>query len=383
MATTLSPGPDFVALLHALPRVGAALVPLNTRLPAEQQRRQRELAGARVRVDSPLHDGFESAVQPPRALDPEAVHTVLFTSGTSGDPKAVELTLSNHEASAAGSAALLGSGPDDRWLCPLPLFHVGGLGVLLRSARAASTAILPARFDAAAVTASLHAGELTLASLVATQVRRLRDAGLTRAPGLRALVLGGGPVPTDLLEWAEGVGIPIRSTYGMTETASQVAVTRPWQEAAQPVPGARITIAAQGEILVSGPMVARGAADAQGWLHTGDSGTIGRDGLLRVQGRLSDVIISGGENVAPALVEAALLAHPAVADAGVAGIPDEEWGEAVTAFLVERRPVSDYELLRFCRDRLAGYQVPKRVVRMDELPRNAAGKLLRTSLRPR
>ncbi len=380
MATTLSPGTDFAALLHALPRLGAALVPLNTRLPAEQQRRQRELAGAEVLVDGPLDNGFESAFEPPGTLDPDVVHTVLFTSGTSGEPKAVELTVANHEASAAASAAVLGCGPADRWLCPLPLFHVGGLGILIRCARAAATVVVHERFDAAAVAAGLEAGEFTLASVVATQLRRLRDAGLSRAPGLRAFVLGGGPVPPDLLEWAQGAGIPIRSTYGMTETASQVAVTAPWQIAAEAVPGAELAIADGGEILVRGPMVAKRSTGSDGWLHTGDSGTVGHGGRLRVLGRLTDVIISGGENVAPAAVEAVLLAHPAIADAGVAGMPDEEWGEAVTAFVIERRPVSDYELLRFCRDHLAGYQVPKHVVRLEALPRNAAGKLMRSRL---
>ena len=216
--------------------------------------------------------------------------------------------------------------------------------------------------------------------MVSTQVRRLRDAGLDRAPGLRALVMGGGPVPPDLLDWARGRGIPVRSTYGMTETTSQVAVTGAWELTAEPVPGAELAIGEQREILVRGPMVSPGAIGPDGWLHTGDVGAIGRDGALRVEGRLTDLIVTGGENVAPALVEAALLAHPGIADAGVAGTPDPEWGEAVTAYVVERRPVSDWELLSFARERLAGYQVPERIVRVRALPRNAGGKLLRAEL---
>jgi O-succinylbenzoic acid--CoA ligase len=380
VATTLAPGLEFAALLHALPRLGAALVPLNTRLPAAAQRRQAELARVSLTVDEPLENGFEFDVPAGHRLDPGAVHTVLFTSGTSGEPKPVELTVGNHEASAAGSAALLGSEPGDRWLCPLPLFHIGGLGILLRSARAATTAVLHPRFETARVLEGLAAGHYTLASVVSTQVRRLRDAGLQRAPGLRTLVMGGGPVPPDLLDWARGRGIPVRSTYGMTETTSQVAVTGPWEVTAEPVPGAELAIGEQREILVRGPMVSPGAVGSDGWLHTGDLGTIGRDGLLRVEGRLTELIVTGGENVAPAVVEAALLAHPGIADAGVGGTPDPEWGEAVTAYVVERRPVSDYELLSFARERLAGYQVPKRVVRVRGLPRNAGGKLLRAEL---
>ncbi len=380
VATTLTPGLEFAALLHALPRIGAALVPLNTRLPADGQRRQRDLAGARLVIESPLVDGFEADVPAARDMDPDAVHTVLFTSGTSGEPKPVELTVGNHEAAAAASAAVLDLGPGDRWLAPLPLFHVGGLAILIRTARAGATAVLAKRFESGSVRDGLEAGEYTLASVVATQVRRLRDAGLEHAPGLRALVLGGGPVPPDLLDWARDRRIPVRSTYGMTETTSQVAVTEPWGEAAAPLPGVELVIAPNGEILVRGPMMAPGALRRDGWLHTGDVGRIGRDGRLRVQGRLTDLIISGGENVAPASVEATLIAHPAVVDAGVAGVPDEQWGEAVTAYIVERRPVSDYELLAFCRERLAGYEVPKAIVRVQALPRNAAGKLLRSQL---
>ena len=146
----------------------------------------------------------------------------------------------------------------------------------------------------------------------------------------------------------------------MTETASQVVVTDVGETAGRPLPGARVETDTGGEILVRGPMVAPGALAADGLLHTGDVGRFDRQGRLHVEGRIRELIVTGGEKVAPAAVEAALTAHPSVADAAVAGRPDPEWGEAVTAFVVERRPVADYELLAFCRERLAGYQVPKR-----------------------
>ncbi len=379
VATTVPPSTTFAALLHAAPRIGAALVPLNTRLSADQQRSQAAAVGADVVVEAPL-DGMEAVVEPIRELDAEAVHTVLFTSGTEGEPKPVELTAGNLDAAATGSAAVFGSGPDDRWLSPLPLFHVAGLSILTRCARNATTAVLHDRFDVEAVLVALVAGEVSLISLVPTQLRRLRDAGLTETPGLRALLLGGGPIPPDLVEWARETGLPVRCTYGMTETASQVAVTDPWESAATPLPDADIEIAADGEILVRGPMVAPGAIFDDGWLHTGDIGSVDRHGRLHVEGRIKELIVTGGEKVAPAAVEAVLATHPALADAGVAGTPDPDWGEAVTAYVVERSPVSDYDLLAFCRERLAGYQVPKRVVRVASLPRNAGGKLLRNSL---
>jgi O-succinylbenzoic acid--CoA ligase len=379
VATTLPPSTAFALLLHAAPRIGAALAPLNTRLTGDQQRAQAAAVGADVVVDCPL-DGMEAAIELRRELDPAAVHSVLFTSGTEGEPKPVELTAGNLDASAAGSATIFGAEPEDRWLSPLPLFHVAGLSILIRCARGATTAVLHDPFDPAAVTASLTAGETSLISLVPTQLRRLRDAGLADAPGLRALLLGGGPIPPDLVEWARAAGLPVRCTYGMTETASQVAVTEPWESAATPLPGVELEIVADGEILVRGPMVAPSAMSEDGWLHSGDVGRLDHHGRLHVAGRIKELIVTGGEKVAPAAVEAVLAAHPAVADAGVAGTPDPDWGEAVTAFVVENTPVSDYDLLAFCRERLAGYQVPKRVVRIPTLPRNAAGKLVRDRL---
>jgi o-succinylbenzoate---CoA ligase len=379
VATTLAPSTDFAVLLHAVPRLGAALVPLNTRLPHDARRAQAAAVGADVIVDGPL-DGMEAAVEPRRDLDPAAVHTVLFTSGTEGAPNPIELTVGNHDASAAGSAAALGVASGDRWLCPLPLFHVAGLGILVRCVRNGTTAVLHDGFDAAAVAAALADDDVALVSLVPTQLRRLRDVGLMRAPRLRALLLGGGPIPPDLVEWARDTGLPVRCTYGMTETASQVAVTEPWRDAATPLPGAEIEIGDRDEILVRGRMVAPGALADDGWLHTGDRGSLDAHGRLGVEGRIKELIVTGGEKVAPAAVEAVLASHPAVADAGVAGMPDPEWGEAVTAFVVERAPVADYELLVFCRERLAGYQVPKRIVRVESLPRNPGGKLLRSEL---
>jgi len=382
VAATLAPGIDFAVLLHALPRVGAALVPLNTRLPAEQQDRQRELAGAGLLVEEPLGGSTGPAGSgATRELDPAAVHTVLFTSGTSGEPRPVELTLANHEASAIGSAAALGADPADRWLCPLPLFHVGGLAILLRSARWATTAVLHERFDAKRVAADLASGSITLASMVPTMLARLRDVGLQPSPALRALLLGGGPIPPELFAWARERELPVRTTYGMTETGSQVVVTEPGEASGRPVTGAELAIApAGGEILVRGPMVAADALANDGWLHTGDHGRLDQRGHLHVDGRIKELIVTGGENVAPALVEAALLEHPAVRDAGVVGVADPEWGEAVVALVVLDRDARAGDLRDWCRARLAGHEVPKRVEMVARLPRNAAGKLVRRDL---
>ena len=366
VATTLPAGLEFCALLHALPRLGAALVPLNRHAPAH--------TGARLTVTEPL-SGKGSDVELRTTIDPDAVHCVMHTSGTTGKPKEVALTYANQRASAEASADAFPLGPDDRWLCPLPLFGVGGLAVLLRSVMAATTAVLHDGFETSRVYGSLESGEITLVSLVPTMLQRLREAGLSRTPSLRGIALGGGPIPPGLLDWAEAAGVPAVPVYGMTETASQVVAGSP----GRPLRGVELRIE-DGEVLIRGAMVARGALAPDGWLHTGDLGRLDDQGRLHIEGRRKELIVSGGENIAPLVVEQALMSHPAVADAGVAGLPDPEWGEAVTAFVVLREPASPAELSAWCRERLAPAAVPKAIRPVEQLPRNAAGKLLRARL---
>jgi o-succinylbenzoate---CoA ligase len=364
-------GISFAELLHAVPRLGAAFEPV---APADPPRPS---------MEGPDDDGTPRAAHDRHddvalraAHDPAAVHTVIHTSGTTGVPKPVELTFANHAASATASADALGVDPDDCWLCPLPLHHVGGLGVLVRCAVNHTTAVLHERFDADRVRRVLAAGEVTLASLVPTMLVRLREAGLREAPGLRAIALGGGPIPAGLLDWAAETGIPVTPVYGMTETCSQVVAGSP----GRPLQGVDLSIGPGGEILVRGPMVAKGELSPDGWLHTGDLGRLDDQGLLHVDGRLKELIVTGGENVAPLEVEQVLLAHPAVADAAVTGRPDAEWGEAIAAFVVPREPVDPQELRTWCRERLAPHKVPKSIELVEALPRSPGGKLLRARL---
>jgi O-succinylbenzoic acid--CoA ligase len=353
------PGIAFAELLHAVARLGAVFEPVEPADPPE-----------------PSLDGPEADFAIQSDLDPDAVHTVIHTSGTTGERRPVELTFANHAASAAASADALGVDLEDRWLCPLPLHHVGGLAVLIRCAIGRTTAVLHERFDAERVRWELEGGQVTLASLVPTMLVRLREAGLRAAPGLRAIALGGGPIPAGLLEWAVETGIPVTPVYGMTETSSQVVAGSP----GRPLRGVELDIGPGGEILVRGPMVARGEPAADGWLHTGDLGRLDERGRLHVEGRLKELIVTGGENVAPLEVEQALLAHPAVADAAVTGRPDPEWGEAIVAFVVLREPADPGDLLAWCRERLAPHKVPKHLTPVDSLPRSPGGKLLRSRL---
>jgi O-succinylbenzoic acid--CoA ligase len=312
---------------------------------------------------------------------------VIHTSGTSSAPKPIELTYGNLLWSALGSAVALGLDPDERWLCALPLSHVGGLSILVRSAIYGTTAVVHERFDTERVLEALQEQGITLVSLVATTLARLLAAGLEHPPALRCALTGGGPMPAALVGRAAEAGIRVSMTYGLTEACSQVttaplaALAGGDPDAGPPLFCTRVRCAEDDEILVAGPTVAPSAL-ADGWLHTGDLGAVDEHDRLSVTGRKADTIVSGGENVAPSEVEAVLESHPDVLEAAVVGRPDAEWGEAVTAIVVPRAGGAAAESLRaHCAASLAPYKVPKRIeLRAEPLPRTRSGKLLRREL---
>jgi o-succinylbenzoate---CoA ligase len=390
VAIALAPGIGFAQALHACWLLGAIAVPVDLRLtPAE---RAEIGAGASVLVERPLRDsssgGRESETLAYEAVhDLDAVCAVIHTSGTTSAPKPVELTYGNFLWSALGSGVALGIDPAERWLCTLPLSHVGGLSILVRSAIYATTAVVHERFQVDRALDALEKERVSLVSLVSTTLARLLDAGLRDPPALRCALTGGGPVPAALLRRAREAGVPVLETYGLTECCSQAA-TAPL--AASDDAGAGVPlfctsteIAPDGEILLSGPTVARSAVAADGRLHTGDLGRIDANGFLRVSGRNVDTIVTGGENVAPSEVEAALETHAHVLEAAVVGREDPQWGEAVTAIVLTTKgaDVSERSLREHCSALLAPYKVPKRVEFASQpLPRTASGKLLRREL---
>jgi o-succinylbenzoate---CoA ligase len=336
----LPAGLDFVVTIHACLLRGAAAMPIDLRLSDREQATMMRSAATSV-----AHD----------------VALVVHTSGTTGVPRAIELSYGNVLAQALGTAAALGLDQHERWLCPLPLSHVGGLMVLLRSAIYATTAVIgpPDRDD------------VTLASMVPTQLARMVDS--PPPAGLRAVLLGGAASDRALLQ----AGWPVAPTYDLTEACSSVTIGEigDAETSGHAIPGVTVSIAPDGEILVTGSTVAGG-----GRLRTGDLGRLDDRGRLIVIGRKVDTIVSGGENVAPAEVEAALLEHPAVAEAGVFARAHPEWGEAVTARVVLRAEATEGELRDWVGERLARFKVPKTIEVADALPRTASGKLLRREL---
>jgi o-succinylbenzoate---CoA ligase len=371
----IPPGVDHVVALHACLLAGALVVPIDLRLTEAE----------RPAVDV-LVEGDALPVRCARGADPRDAHDLddpailVHTSGTTSAPKPIRLTYGNWLWSALGSAVALGVDPDERWLCALPLSHVGGLSILLRSAIYGTTAIVYERFETDRVLHALQQPDgPTIVSLVPTTLARLLDAGLTRPPALRWALLGGAPLPPALLQRAADAGVPVAPTYGLTEACSQVAT------AGVPLFCTRVELQDDGEIVVSGPTVSPDAGDGRGRLHTGDLGALNpEDGTLRIVGRKADTIVTGGENVAPAEVEAVLEAHPGVLEAAVVGRPDDEWGEAIVALVRPRddaKPPTDEDLRAHCAARLARFKVPKAYIMLSEpLPRTGSGKLVRRSL---
>jgi O-succinylbenzoic acid--CoA ligase len=311
---------------------------------------------------------------------------------------------------AVGSAARLGSVPGDRWLMCLPLFHIGGLVMILRACLHGVCVVVHGKFEVAAVSQALDREDITLVSLVPTMLHRLYDVREGVPAQLRAVLLGGAAASEALLIESERRKVPVATTYGLTEATSQVATrmqnfnnpkhgsvgtpllftqVRITNEMGETVPAHTI-----GEICVTGPTVIAGyfddvAATAQviqsDELHTGDMGYLDDNGELWVVQRRSDLIVSGGENVYPAEVEPVIRQHAAVADACVVGLADAVWGQRVAAMVVLRPgyALPEDALLTFCRERLAGYKVPRAFKFVDALPMTANGKVARSVVQER
>jgi len=389
VALTAEPSLDYAVLLHGMAKLGAVAAPLDPRATEPELEALLERLEPRLVVLDPcdvLESSEVAGELPEHAFEIDAPQCVIHTSGTSGPPKPVTLTYGNHLWNAVGSGVRIGVSPADRWLCCLPLHHIGGFAILVRGA-VYRIAVELQPFEVDAVAAAVADHRVTIISLVPTMLSRLLDAG---APleRLRCALLGGGPLPAPLLERALAAGVPVAPTYGLTECASQVATMPPGEvhlrpgSAGPPILTTEVRIDDEGLICVRGPSVAPAETGADGWLRTRDHGLLDAEGYLYVLGRADELIVTGGKKVAPDEVEQVLLAHPGVADAAVHSREDPDWQQAVIATVVPAGGVEVDEagLRAFCRERLAPHKVPKDFSFVAEIPRNSHGKVLRAAL---
>jgi len=457
-------GPAYVVCVHALTRLGAILVPLNTRLTQDELRWQMSDVRASVLLSDTGYSGIATALgkalpalaratiamvplsvntillieadddgceekdqeaitQSPRVIpatdiplrtliDLQATQVIMYTSGTTGQPKGVIITFGMQWWNAIGSALNLGHRDDDCWLACLPLFHIGGLSMLMKSVIYGIRVIVQEKFEPEQVNKAIYECAVTIVSVVAVMLQRMlaaldTDANTKPYPTtLRCILLGGGPVPYALLEECARRGVPVVQTYGLTESCSQAVTLAPADalrklgSVGRPLLPVQLCImhddqpvqsGEAGILYLKGPTITPGYADRleetertmqHGWLSTGDMGYLDEEGYLYILDRRTDLIISGGENIYPAEIEAVLLAHPDVEEAGVCGQSDAQWGQVPIAF-VRIRPGSNTQsaiLLAYVRERLARYKLPRAIYIVEQLPRNAAGKLVRREL---
>jgi fatty-acyl-CoA synthase len=418
--------PAYLETLFATASLGAIFVPLNARLAAPELTYVLEDAGvsvlvqtdttreveadclrARVSVSGSASHGSHRHSQEPVSLEDPCL--IMYTSGSTGRPKGAVLTHGNLTWNCVNVLVESDVRGDQVALVSAPLFHAAALGMTcLPTLLKGGTCVLEESFDPARTLELIpRHGVTTLFGVPAMYdaIAARPEFGTADLSSVRTLLCGGSPVPEATIRRYVDRGLTFVQGYGMTEASPGVLILDP--EAVRTKAGSagvpsfftdvRIVDPAgedaeRGEIVVRGPNVMRGywnrpdATDealAGGWLHSGDVATVDADGVVTVVDRIKDMIISGGENVYPAEVEAALYEHPAVELCAVVGAPDARWGEVPRAVVVARSPVGAEELITFLRERLAGYKVPKQVEFWDELPRTGSGKVQKAAVRER
>lgn len=315
---------------------------------------------------------------------------IISTSGSEGKPRAVLLGNSQLDVAAAGSNQCLPLRPGDLWLNCLPLYHIGGQAILWRCARAAAGVLLQDGFSVDAVTNDLQRHPVTHISLVPTMLAQLLEKKITPPASLRVTLIGGAALSRPLYDKAIAAGWPLYPSYGMSESAAQIATFDPtngvWHEGlvGKLMPAHEIKIGADNRIAIRGPQImlgylTGGGVDAEGWLTTGDLGSIDAAGCLTVMGRADDMLISGGRNVHPFEVESCLAACPGVRDVAVTGKADPVWGDLVVALIVGT--VEPKALLDHACQHLPTAALPRKICFIEQLPRNPNGKIDRAALR--
>ncbi len=355
--------------------------------------------------------GFEAENYSPNS-DPDHTFGYFFTSGTtSGTPKVVPLKRRQMLSAAKSSANNFKPRKNHFWLLCLPLNHIGGISIILRSILYGSAIFRMKSFHPKMITTFLTENKLfQAASLVPTMLRRLLDqSGFFVHSNFKAILLGGGPIDTDLIKECRNRGVPLVPSYGMTETCAQIAANPILEPSGTygPIKSVGTVFAPNkiqirdddntplgannsGQIWVKGPQVFDGYLnldndkyfDSNGWFNTGDFGYFNANEQLYIDSRRSDLIVTGGENVSPFEIESKLKAIKEIKEAAVLGLPDKEWGEKVAAAIVfqDGKPISQNQIRQKLKNELANYKIPKEIIAVEELPKTRTGKIIRTKL---
>jgi acyl-CoA synthetase (AMP-forming)/AMP-acid ligase II len=406
--------------LFAAAYAGVSYAPLNYRLPADQQQKLLDRLGSDYHVPTDGADAWLAGLGEgePDGYPDECDHpaVLLFTSGTTSEPKAAVLDHDNLLAYILNAGDFMSADEDEAVLMVVPPFHIAGVAGMLSSIYAGRRIVPLAKFSPEEWLDTVASEHVTHAMVVPTMLARIvavmEERGGVQLPFLRTLSYGGARMPIPVLERALELfpNAGFVNAYGLTETSSTVALLGPddhrtafagdrkrLASVGKPLPGIEFECVddegkavgpdQEGRIRIRGDQVSGkyvgqdGGVDSDGWLITGDIGTIDADGYIYIHGRADDVIIAGGENISPSEIEDCLLRHPEVTGAAVVGLPDQEWGEKVAAMVTLHGHVTPEELTEWVRKDLGGLKSPKVVVITEELPMTPTGKILRREVR--